>query len=436
MIDTACRLKDTAPATANSVAGIGVPNWQAAMAATFRVMRLFYRPDARRLWAARAGSRKARRSLPRYANPFVAAHPIGVGKAVRQTTERKASIMNASLGAPAPLLFAPSPDQSAVRHLRILIHSVKPLPDGSLAMDIICGDIGCRMHVPNAPCRPDFAPGQCYLLEYPKGQKLLAGQFTAIYPADQNPQPERKTAMTAMIALNNSHPVTMSSLEMVEYINSTRKEDEPELRHRDFLAKVPKVLGQGVCEKFRTPYKHPQNGQTYYIYRFPKREACLMAMSYSYELQARVYDKMTALEQQVQQQPAIPQTLPDALRLAADLAEQKARAEEALALAAPKAAALDRIAAIPEGSLCITDAAKALGKAPKAMFKWLQERQWIYRRPGGSHWIAYQHRLQTGVLDHKITTITKNDGSEKIIEQVLVTAKGMARLSELMGAMA
>ena len=107
-----------------------------------------------------------------------------------------------------------------------------------------------------------------------------------------------------------------------------------------------------------------------------------------------------------------------------------------MVLAAPKAAALDRIAAIPEGSLCITDAAKALGKAPKALFKWLQERQWIYRRPGGSHWIAYQHRLQTGVLDHKITTITKNDGSEKIIEQVLVTAKGMARLSELMGAMA
>ena len=83
--------------------------------------------------------------------------------------------MNASLGAPAPLLFAPSPDQSSVRHLRILIRSVKPLPDGSLTMDIICGEIGCRMLVPNAPGRSDFAPDQSYFIEYPKGQNLLAG---------------------------------------------------------------------------------------------------------------------------------------------------------------------------------------------------------------------------------------------------------------------
>lgn len=33
------------------------------------------------------------------------------------------------------------------------------------------------------------------------------------------------------------------------------------------------------------------------IYTFPKREACLMAMSYSYELQAKVFDRMTALEE-------------------------------------------------------------------------------------------------------------------------------------------
>jgi hypothetical protein len=48
--------------------------------------------------------------------------------------------------------------------------------------------------------------------------------------------------------------------------------------------------------KFSDTYRHPQNGQVYPSYRFPKREACLMAMSYSYDMQAKVYDKMTALE--------------------------------------------------------------------------------------------------------------------------------------------
>ena len=87
---------------------------------------------------------------------------------------------------------------------------------------------------------------------------------------------------------------TMTSLELVDFINASRAEGEAELRHDSFMAKVPKVLG-GVQNLLDT-YIHPQNGQTYSCYRFPKREACLMAMSYSYELQAKVFDRMTELE--------------------------------------------------------------------------------------------------------------------------------------------
>ncbi len=44
------------------------------------------------------------------------------------------------------------------------------------------------------------------------------------------------------------------------------------------MAKVPKVLGEGA-PKFRDTHIHPHNGQRYAIYRFPKRGACLVAMS-------------------------------------------------------------------------------------------------------------------------------------------------------------
>lgn len=116
---------------------------------------------------------------------------------------------------------------------------------------------------------------------------------------------------------------TMTSREMVEYINSERKKGEAELRHSDFLAKVPKVLGVKTSEKFRTSLKDSY-GRNQPGYRFPKREACLMAMSYSYELQSKVYDRMSELEQQIANpQPAIPQTLPEALRFAADAVEEK-----------------------------------------------------------------------------------------------------------------
>ncbi|WP_335951270.1 phage antirepressor KilAC domain-containing protein [Acinetobacter beijerinckii] len=134
-----------------------------------------------------------------------------------------------------------------------------------------------------------------------------------------------------------TNQVTMSSIEIVDFINNHRKASGSNtiLRHIDFMRKVPLVLGEGVCEKFRTPYSHPQNGQTYSIFTFPKREACLMAMSYSYEIQAAVFDRMTALEDELNQ-PVIPQTYAEALQLAANQARQ-------LELAAPKVEYYDKI---------------------------------------------------------------------------------------------
>ncbi|WP_446470621.1 Rha family transcriptional regulator [Xenorhabdus stockiae] len=104
---------------------------------------------------------------------------------------------------------------------------------------------------------------------------------------------------------------TMTSLEMVDYINADRAakaetEGLPfpskrykKLSHKNFMAKVPKVLSDDASAKFLAKDEYGiANGATAVrdIYRFPKREACLMAMSYSYELQAQVFDHMSELE--------------------------------------------------------------------------------------------------------------------------------------------
>ena len=93
----------------------------------------------------------------------------------------------------------------------------------------------------------------------------------------------------------------MSSPEIVDFINEYRAKNESnpvQLRHDSFMAKVPKVLGENQSPKFIGDYKDAK-GRTYPCYHFPKREACLMAMSYSYELQAQVFDRMTAMEQHI-----------------------------------------------------------------------------------------------------------------------------------------
>lgn len=96
---------------------------------------------------------------------------------------------------------------------------------------------------------------------------------------------------------------------------------------------------------------------------------------------------------------------------------------------APKAEALDRIADA-DGTMNLTLAAKALQAQPKKLFSWLREKHWIYRRPGGSGNIAYQDKIQAGLLTHKVTTVQREDGTDKVVEQVLVTGKGLAKLAE------
>jgi len=113
-------------------------------------------------------------------------------------------------------------------------------------------------------------------------------------------------------------------------------------------------------------------------------------------------------------------------------AEQERLAIEAnMAIAAPKAEALDRIASA-DGSLCLTDAAKELQVRPKDLIGYLSSNHWIYKRAGGTNWIGYQDRIQSGVLEHKSVVLIDSEGRERIRDQVRVTAKGLARLSELL----
>jgi len=106
--------------------------------------------------------------------------------------------------------------------------------------------------------------------------------------------------------------------------------------------------------------------------------------------------------------------------------------ESVVAEQAPKVEALDRIAS-SEGSLCVMDAAKSLQIQPKKLFAWLSENRWLYRRPGGPGWIAYQDKIQAGLLEHKVTTVQRNDGSDKTTEQARVTPKGLVVLAKKLG---
>ncbi|WP_275628808.1 hypothetical protein [Pseudomonas sp. 273] len=139
---------------------------------------------------------------------------------------------------------------------------------------------------------------------------------------------------------------TMTSLELVDFINEHRKQqaeqagqpfpsDEfPELLHKNFLAKVPEVLGERSAEfaaDLPDSYGRPRRG-----YRFPKRESCLMAMSYSYDLQAAVFDHMTALEEKLKSLPDVSSHEGALLALQGSVEQQLALISENKQLAAER----------------------------------------------------------------------------------------------------
>jgi phage antirepressor YoqD-like protein len=254
--------------------------------------------------------------------------------------------------------------------------------------------------------------------------------------------------MANSITLNPAAAPTMTSLELVEFINADRKQRAAaagasfpskgfaKLEHADFLKKVPEVLGERDGN-FSVTFQVPgPNGATRQSkgYRFPKREACLLAMSYSYDLQAKVFDRMTALEATAPVAAPLNIADPHALRAALlGYAERVINLETKVAEQAPAVAAQELLSGA-DGSLCITDAAKALHQRPKDLFAWLSANKWIYRRAGGASWVGYQDRIQSGLVEHKTTTVQRSDGTEKVIEQVLIMAKGLDRLAKTFGA--
>lgn len=228
--------------------------------------------------------------------------------------------------------------------------------------------------------------------------------------------------------------VTMTSLELVDYINSQRGHGDAELRHDNFMAKVPKVLGEAAPKFSGTAFYVNGTGAQVEraIYKFPKREACLMAMSYSYELQAKVFDRMTELEEHAAAMAAfnLPKTYAEAMRLAADEMERREELQTQLALAAPKVAVHDRIADA-EGSLSLREAANTLRVPERKFIQWLQQHDWVYRRAGHKSLLGYAEKIKAGLLYLKQTPITDvHTGQEKLSEQVRVTPLGLTVLAK------
>lgn len=112
---------------------------------------------------------------------------------------------------------------------------------------------------------------------------------------------------------------------------------------------------------------------------------------------------------------------------------QRQQLEHQVAELAPAAAGLDRIAKADD-AMCVTDAAKTLQLAPRKLRDLLLEKKWMYPRAGKSGHVAYQDKIHAGYLKHKYGNYQDPESGEwKTSAQVLVTSRGIAKLSKILG---
>lgn len=242
--------------------------------------------------------------------------------------------------------------------------------------------------------------------------------------------PDRRIGTTMPDTINNlpagfgnAEIQTMSSREIAEL---TGKE------HRHVIRDVEAMFAglEMSCEGYAQNWTHPQNGQVYREFLLPKDLTLTLVAGYNVKLRKAIIDRWQHLEAKERFDPAVALSDPASLRtLLLENVERVLALQGEVEEMRPQVQALERIA-ISDGSLCVTDAAKTLQVQPKSLFSFLKEHHWIYTRQGDNAYIAYQDKLQRGVLEHKTTVVTRSDGSEKTTTQVRVTPKGLTRLAK------
>lgn len=211
----------------------------------------------------------------------------------------------------------------------------------------------------------------------------------------------------------------MSSREIAKLVNS---------KHGDVKRSASRLLAAGILSAplAHTPYQHDTNGQWYEEFWFNKRDSLVLVARLSPEFTAAVVDRWQELENG--QQVSVPQSLPEALRLAADLAEKTQRLTDELAAAAPKVEFVDRYCTA-SGSMSFRQVAKLL-KAKEPEFRLFLLESNIMYRLGGALTPYHQH-TEAGRFEVKTGTAA---ASNHAFSQARFTAKGVQWIGGLWAA--
>lgn len=158
-------------------------------------------------------------------------------------------------------------------------------------------------------------------------------------------------------------------------------------------------------------------GRAYPCFHLPKDLCLTLVSGYNVVLRKRIIDRWLELEQQNQQK--VPQSFSEALRLAAELEEQKQMLIDQLAIAAPKAEFVDRYV-VATGSMTFRQVAKLLNAKEPEFRVFLLDNHIMYRLNGTL--TPYHQHIEAERFEVKTGT---TNASKYAFSQARFTAKGV-----------
>lgn len=215
--------------------------------------------------------------------------------------------------------------------------------------------------------------------------------------------------------------VTMSSREIASLT---------EKKHSHVMRDIEAMLEQLAenAEGYLHYWAHPQNGQLYREYRLDREHTECLITGYSAALRMKIIRRLHEIEGG---STPLPQTLPAALRLAADMAEQNAQLANKVQQDAPKVAFVNQYVEAG-GNKSLRETAKILNMPEKAMIDTLVRDKVLFRQSGN----LLPHALRQ--RDGLFTVKTGTSDFGHAFTQTRVTPKGVQWIaeryaSELMG---
>lgn len=221
-----------------------------------------------------------------------------------------------------------------------------------------------------------------------------------------------------MNLLTTAAPQTMTSREIAELCDK---------RHDNVMRVCRELKAEGVCPQIEeAPYIHPANNQEYIEFVLNKRDSLVLVARLSPEFTGRVVDRWLELEASAA--PRVPQTMAQALRLAAEQAEMIEQQQAQLEAAAPKVEFVNRYVE-STGSKGFREVCKLLQIKEPAFRAFLTERKIMYRLNG--EWTPYGEHLNAKRFEIRAGSAEANGHA---YNSARFTPKGIAWIAGLWAA--